>query len=181
VHPASRRRAVASASGIVIAEDGPAVLVLDRGIGGLAVAAFVTGLLGAIPLLFGLLVLLVGDAGSVPPGLGAVLAAVALLPLAATALVVRALRARLRRPLDALVPVAVFDRRAGVLYDGAGTPVAPLHQVQVHRRLQLGSSSPKLVASTPSGELLLGRPNPMAGGLGDLDHQLRAAVGLPPL
>ncbi|OBB14442.1 hypothetical protein A5731_13210 [Mycolicibacterium conceptionense] len=73
-------------------------------------------------------------------------------------------------------PVAVFDRARGVLIDGDGKVLAPLSQVQLARRMQLGSSSPKLVAVTPSGDRILKRGNPFNGGIGNLDEVLTAAV-----
>jgi len=42
--------------------------------------------------------------------------------------------------------------------------------------MQLGSSSPKLVAQTPGGTYVLLRGNPLTGGLGDLDAVLTTAV-----
>ena len=42
--------------------------------------------------------------------------------------------------------------------------------------MQLGSSSPKLVAQTPGGTYVLLRGNPFTGGLGDLDAVLTTAV-----
>ena len=54
--------------------------------------------------------------------------------------------------------------------------LAPLNQVHFQRRMQFGSSSPKLVALTPQGEFVLGRGNPFAGGIGDLDRVLTRAL-----
>ncbi len=54
--------------------------------------------------------------------------------------------------LRALAPgLAVFDRGQRVYLDGTGQVLAPLDQVRFERRMQLTSSSPKLVAVTPSG------------------------------
>ena len=73
-------------------------------------------------------------------------------------------------------PIAVFDRAAGVYLDADGRALAPLAAVTFHRRMQLGSSSPKLVAQTPGGTYVLLRGNPFTGGLGNLDAVLTTAV-----
>ena len=59
-----------------------------------------------------------------------------------------------------------------MLADADGTVLAPLSQVRFHNRMQLGSSSPKLVASTPNGDRILKRGNPFTGGIGNLDEVL---------
>ena len=63
----------------------------------------------------------------------------------------KAIRDNRSRPLSTFTPVAVFDRARRVYRDGAGEPIAPLDQVRFERRMQPTSSSPKLVAVTPSG------------------------------
>ena len=45
-----------------------------------------------------------------------------------------------------------------------------LDPVRFARKLQIGSSSPKLVAITPGGTRALKRTNPFDGGLGNLDE-----------
>jgi hypothetical protein len=90
--------------------------------------------------------------------------------------VVRRLRRRQSIPVGHYRPVAVFDRAARVYRDADGHVVAPLDTVTFHRRMQLGSSSAKLVAETPSGAYVLLRGNPFTGGLGDLDTVLAAAI-----
>jgi hypothetical protein len=54
--------------------------------------------------------------------------------------------------------------------------VAPLDHVRFERRMQLTSSSPMLVAVTPSGAFTVKRGNPFNGGLGNLQDVLSAAV-----
>ena len=51
-----------------------------------------------------------------------------------------------------------------------------LDQVRFARKLQIGSSSPKLVALTPGGTQVLKRGNPFDGGVGNVDEVLTAAV-----
>ncbi|NKZ09633.1 hypothetical protein HGA11_01490 [Mycolicibacterium septicum DSM 44393] len=70
----------------------------------------------------------------------------------------------------------MFDRAHRVYRDDAGQVIAPLDQVRFERRMQLGSSSPKLVASTPNGDRILKRGNPFTGGIGNLDEVLTVVV-----
>jgi hypothetical protein len=51
-----------------------------------------------------------------------------------------------------------------------------LDQVRFARKLQVGSSSPKLVAVTPGGTKVLRRGNPFDGGVGNVDEVLTAVV-----
>ena len=52
----------------------------------------------------------------------------------------------------------------------------PMGEVRFARRLQFGSSSPKLVAVTPGGTKVLKRGNPFDGGVGNVDELLTAVV-----
>ena len=170
-------RVLAEASGVVVAESGARVLVVDRRIGGLSTTVFVLMLCAVIPLGAGLAftVQALLD-GAAPPVFGLVLLGVAVVAFGLLLLARRAVRGRRARPVGSYVPVAVFDRAAGVMVNSAGQVVAPLHQVRVGRRMQLTSSSPMLVADTPGGRYVLGRGNPFAGGLGDLEAVLHQAV-----
>ena len=71
--------------------------------------------------------------------------------------------------------VAVLDRKLG-LFSYRGGAVVPLDQVRFLRKLQIGSSSPKLVAVTPGATLVLKRGNPFDGGVGNVDEVLSAVV-----
>jgi hypothetical protein len=71
--------------------------------------------------------------------------------------------------------VAVIDRKLGIFSYGGGA-IVPLDQVRFARKLQIGSSSPKLVAVTPGGTHVLKRGNPFDGGIGNVDELLTAAV-----
>ena len=164
-------RILREVGGLVIAEDGPLVIVVDRGNGPPAVLAFVTGLVAVVVGGFGV-VTLVADPGY----LGAAFLAAGVVAAAVTWAVVRHIRRRRTIPVESYRPVAVFDRAARVMRDADGQVVAPLDAVTFSRRMQIGSSSPKLVADTPSGGYVLLRGNPFTGGLGDLDAVLSAAV-----
>ena len=174
VTPAAR--ALYSSSGIVLIEDGPLVVVADRRLVGPAVAAFVVGMVWVITLGGLTAAAATGDL-PVPWPVTILVPSVVLLPL--LALLVRALRAASRRPLQELRVSAVFDRAAGVLSDPTGRPIAPLTHVRVGRRIQVGSSSPALVARMPDRTMVLARPSPFTGGMGDLDRVLAAAIGQP--
>ena len=51
-----------------------------------------------------------------------------------------------------------------------------MDQVRFARTLQIGSSSPKLVAVTSGGTHVLKRGNPFDGGVGNVDELLSAIV-----
>ncbi|WP_319432690.1 hypothetical protein [Mycobacterium sp. RTGN5] len=167
-------RILREVGGLVIAEDGPLVLVVDRGNGPFAVLAFVTGVVTLVFGGFGTVSL----AAAGPAWLGIGFLAVGVAAAAVTVAVVRRIRRTRSIPVSHYRPVAVFDRAARVYRDADGRVVAPLDTVTFHRRLQWGSSSPKLVAETPSGAHVLVRGNPFTGGLGDLDTVLTGAVAI---
>ncbi|BBX36686.1 hypothetical protein MMAG44476_24714 [Mycolicibacterium mageritense DSM 44476 = CIP 104973] len=172
-------RILAETGGTVVAEQGPLVLVIDRATGPLATTAFVFGVFAAAFGGFGAVTFgmrATGAASDIPLVVSAVFLAVGLVFAAATLAVVRRIRAKRGRPLGNYRPVAVFDRARGVFTDAEGVVVAPLAHVQFQRRMQLGSSSPQLVAATPNGDRILKRGNPFNGGIGDLDAILTAAV-----
>jgi hypothetical protein len=148
------------------------VLVFDRCTGALAVLAFVLGVVALVVGGFGLVALVVGIPSRT---LGAVFLAVGLVLAAVTYLVVRKIRGRRGQPLHECRPVAVIDRKLGLFSYGGGAVVA-LDQVRFARKLQIGSSSPKLVAVTPGGTHVLKRGNPFDGGVGDVDEVLSAVV-----
>ena len=107
--------------------------------------------------------------------LGAVFVAVGVAFAALTFAVVRKIRRRRSQPLHECRPVAVIDRKLGLFSYGGGA-VVPLGQVRFARQLQMGSSSPKLVAVTPGGTHVLKRGNPFDGGVGGVDEVLTAVV-----
>lgn len=174
----AQHRVLADTGGTVVAEQGPLVVVIDRGTGPLATTAFVLGVLAIVFGGFGAvtLTLAAGQRSGIPPVVSAAFLAVGLAFGVATAAAGRRIKANNRRPLTDYRPVAVLDRARGVLADADGTVLAPLSQVRFHNRMQWGSSSPKLVASTPSGDRILKRGNPFNGGIGNLDAVLTAAV-----
>ncbi|MDY6996810.1 MAG: hypothetical protein SW019_09450 [Actinomycetota bacterium] len=174
---------IAEHGGLVIAQSGAAILVIDRGTGASRIAAFVLSVVTLVCGGFGAVAMTLSGTDAVPPQavvLGAGLLAVGIVAGVAALFTVKAIRESRRKPLSAFVPVAVFDRAQRVYRDGTGAAVAPLDQVRFERRMQIASSSPKLVAVTPARTDVLKRGNPFGGGIGDLDQVLTAAVQATP-
>ena len=158
--------------GLVVTDDGRRVLVIDRCTGALAVAAFVLGLLTVIVGGFGVVALVIGAPSRT---LGAVFLAAGLVLAGLTFVAVRKFRRRRNQPLHECRPVAVLDRKLG-LFSYRGGALVQLDQVRFARKLQIGSSSPRLVALTPGGPQTLKRGNPFDGGIGNVDELLTAVA-----
>jgi hypothetical protein len=171
-------RIIADRGGVVIAERGPLIIVIDRGTGPIASLAFVLGVVALIFGGFGAVTLAFAAFGreDVPAGVAAGFLVVGIAVAVATLAMYRGIRGQRDRPLDSYCPTGVFDRARRVFLDGSGTVVAPLDHVRFRRRMQIGSSSPKLVAVTPHGDRLLKRGNPFDGGIGNLDKVLAEVV-----
>lgn len=172
-------RVIAEQGGLVVAEDGAHVLVIDRGSGLTQIAAFVLLVITLVFGGFGIVstsLALRGGESNPPLIAGLAILAVGVLAAAALAFTVRSLRRIRSAPLSAFVPVAVFDRSGGTYRDGVGQVVGSLDQVRFEKRMQLGSSSPKLVAVTPHGAYVLKRGNPFGGRIHGMDAVLSTAV-----
>lgn len=170
---------VAERGGLVVAERGPEVLVFDRRNGPWDIALFVLVVLTLVFGGFGVIAVfsdLASGTTSQSGVIGTVILAVGVVAAVAMHVLAKVIRSRRRRPLTAFTPVAVFDRAQRTYRDGAGEMIAPLDQVRFERRRQLTSSSPKLVAVSPYGELVLKRGNPFGGDFGDLDRVLNDVV-----
>lgn len=161
---------IADTGGLVVTDDGRRVLVFDRGTGPLAVTAFVLGIITLVVGGFGAVALF-----SLSTSVGALFLAVGVVAGMATVLALRAFRKRRARPLQECGSVAVIDRKLN-LFSYSGGAVVQLDQVRFARKMQLGSSSPKLVALLPQGSRVLKRGNPFDGGIGTVDEVLNAAV-----
>lgn len=172
-------RIIAEQGGLVVAEDGAHVLVIDRGSGLTQIAAFVLLVLTVVFVGFGIVStsLALRDQASDPPlVLGLVILAVGAGAATALAYTVRSLRRIRSAPLSDFAPVAVFDRGDGTYRDRAGQVVGRLDQVRFEKRMQIGSSSPKLVAVTPQGTYVLKRGNPFGGHIHGMDAVLSTAI-----
>ena len=158
--------------GLVVTDDGRRVNLFDRCTGGLATTAFVLGIVVLVVGGFGAVAMVI----NVPSvELGAVFVAIGVGLAVVLYVVVRKILARRSQPLHSCRSVAVIDRKLGLFSYGGGA-IVPLDQVQFARRMQIGSSSPKLVALTPGGTKVLKRGNPFDGGLGNVDKILNAVV-----
>lgn len=167
-------RVLVDTGGLVVTDDGRRVLVFDRGTGPLAVTAFVLAIITLVVGGFGVVALF-----GLSAALGAALVGVGVVTGVAAALVFRTFRRRRAQPLHECKPVAVIDRKLN-LFSYAGGAVIQLDQVRFARRMQIGSSSPKLVALLPNGTRVLKRGNPFDGGIGNVDEILTAAVAHAP-
>jgi hypothetical protein len=163
---------LADTGGLVVTDDGRRVLVFDRCTGALTTLAFVLGVLTVVIGGFGTVAVISGVPST---ALGAAFLAAGVVIAAAAYAVIRKIRRRRGQPLHECRPVAVIDRKLGIFSYGGGA-VVPLDQVHFARRMQIGSSSPKLVAQTPGGTHVLKRGNPFDGGIGNIDDVLAAAV-----
>lgn len=172
VETSSGNQVLADTGGLVVTDDGRRVLVFDRCTGALAVTAFVLGLLTIVVGVFGVVALILAAPSR---ALGAVFVAVGVVLAILTFVVVRKMRRRRSQPLHECRPVAVLDRKLG-LFSYRGGALVQLDQVRFARKLQIGSSSPKLVALTPGGPQTLKRGNPFDGGIGNVDELLTAVA-----
>jgi len=163
---------LADTGGLVVTDDGRRVLVFDRCTGALTTLAFVLGALTVVVGGFGIVALVSGEPSS---ALGAAFLVGGVVIAAVTYAVISRIRRRRKQPLHECRPVAVIDRKLGIFSYGGGA-VVPLDQVHFARKMQIGSSSPKLVAMTPGGTHVLKRGNPFDGGIGNIDDVLAAAV-----
>lgn len=165
-------RTLADTGGLVVTDDGRRVLVFDRRTGVLTVLTFVLGVITVVVVGFGVVALVAG----VPSrALGTAFLAAGFIVAALTYAVLRKIRRRRSQPLHECRSVAVLDRKLW-LFSYCGGAVVPLDQVRFARKLQIGSSSPKLVAVTPGGTKVLKRGNPFDGGVGKVDEVLTAVV-----
>lgn len=165
-------RILADTGGLLVADDGRRVVVIDRRTGALSSLAFILGVISVVGLGFGL----VATFTALPSrSMGIAFLSGGLLPAVLTLVAVRAIRMRRARPPAQCRPVAVLDRKLGVFSYPDG-PLLPLDQVRFERRLQIGSSSPKLVAISPAGTYVVKRGNPFDGGIGRIDEILDAVV-----
>lgn len=162
-------RIVAEVGGLAIAEQGPLVLVVDRGTGPWATAAFVLSVVALVFGGFGAVALSLSGTqkNPVPWWLCAIFLLVGVCCAGAVVGIVGRIRGARTKPLTEYSPVAIFDRANRVFVE-ANVVVAPLDQTRFQRRTQMTSSSPMLVAVTPDGTRILKRGNPFNGGIGDL-------------
>ncbi|MBW2453732.1 MAG: hypothetical protein JRI68_04445 [Deltaproteobacteria bacterium] len=164
---------ITRASGVGLIEQDGKLYAVDLGTGWAYTMGFVLGLITFIFGAFGTVQLVLAIAGA---GGLAVLGAI-FVPIAAATgvglwLVVRHVQRRHAAPLGSLPVIVVFDFAAGQLCAATGQPLAPLAQVQLGHKLQLGSSSKALELRWPGGSVALVRGNPFAGGSSAIEDAL---------
>ncbi len=165
-------RILLDTGGLVVTDDGRRVNVIDRATGGLSTLAFTLGVIALVVGGFGAVALATGAPSR---ALGGIFVVVGLAVAATVFLVVRQIKRRRTQPVGSCRSVAVLDRKLGV-FTVAGGGLLPLNQVTFTRRMQLGSSSPKLVAVTPNAAYVLKRGNPFDGSIGRVDEVLNDIV-----
>ncbi|MEV3904238.1 MULTISPECIES: hypothetical protein [unclassified Mycobacterium] len=162
----------------VVAEDGPKVLVIDRGRTAPEVMVLVLTIFSLVFGGFGVVSLFSAFTGTLSLRslvIGGFFFAIGVVSLLVMNRINESIERARSMPLSTMRPVAVFDRRHRVYLDADGEVVAPLDQVRFERRMQMTSSASKLVAVTPRGarDLLRGTP---FNGVGKLDGVLTDLV-----
>ncbi len=153
---------IAEQGGLVVAEHGAAVLLIDRG--GNRVVEITAYVLIVLTLVFGgfgavsIVDSVTDGRSSVPITLGTILLAVGVSAAVVAGFMIRSAYRIRRRALSTFTPLAVFDRAQRVYRDGADQAVAPLDQVRFERRMQMTSSSP----AVGRGDAVGGNPHPQA-------------------
>lgn len=161
---------------MVIAERGPAVLLIDRGRAPTEMTVLLLTMATLIFGGFGVVSTFYAVAYSMRWHSIAIGAALLVVGVVAFRTMIRAGGAHRRvrmTPLSAYRSVAVFDRQRQVYLDDTGEIVAPLSDVRFERRSRLLTSD--LVAVTPSATRILMRGN-LFSGTGILDRALTAPV-----
>lgn len=161
----SEAKVLIDTGGLVVTDDGRRVNIFDRCTGALATTAFVLGILTLVVGGFGMVALVTAVPSTT---LGAIFVAVGVVFAVVLYRVVLTILRRRGQPLHNCRSVAVIDRKLGLFSYGGGA-IVPIDQVQFARRMQIGSSSPKLVALTPGGTKVLKRGNPFDGGIGNVE------------
>jgi hypothetical protein len=75
-------------------------------------------------------------------------------------------------PFDKLNAIAVIDLENNNLLDGQQRILAPINQVYLKRKMQIGSSSPELMMEWEHGSLSIAKGNPFSGGVSPIEKVL---------
>ena len=162
---------IAEQGALVVAEQGTMVLLIDRGNRATEIIAYVLVVFTWVFGGFGLVSIL-DSASPVPAALSAILLAIGLSAAVVAGLFIRSAYRTRRRALTSFTPMVVIDRAQQVYRDQVGESAVPLDQIRFERRMQVMSSSAKLVVVTPWGTRVLKRGNPFGGGIGRVDEVL---------
>ena len=174
---------LARASGVKLVERQGHILVVNEGTGWVNTATFVVGLFTFILVVNGSIQLALsvsGQGGEL--GLAIALWIVGGMSAAALVALARFARRKEKASPEELGVRLDFNLHAGSLCDGQGRVLAPLAHLRLQHKLQMGSSSPALVAVFPGGTALIVRGNPFGGGIGPIERELqgRMRVGWRP-
>jgi hypothetical protein len=76
------------------------------------------------------------------------------------------------KPVNELKCICIIDLTTNNLLDGQQNILAPLHAVQMQRKMQITSSSPQLVLKWDKNTLTLVEGNPFSGGIAAVEKAL---------
>jgi hypothetical protein len=163
---------LATASGVVIYEEGFKLHISKTRASWTSTFLFVTGLLALILVANGVLQWFVIKEPNGSAKLGMILLGIG----AFFTLIfwrVWAYRKKVAAtPFDQLIKIAVIDFQTNNLLNGQQQILSPLQQVFLKRKMQLGSSSPELLLEWSNGSLSLVRGNPFSGGILSIENIL---------
>jgi hypothetical protein len=162
-----------SSSGYVLYEEGSRVILVDQQTRGLAVILFVFGLIALVCSVNAVIFIvqaMMGNFGFMP---AFVLVPVALAGIFIFRTAILRYKKFAQTPPNQFPAVVIFDLERGALLDKHEKEIAPLSAVRITKRLQIGSSSPALVAKHEGGSTFLISGHPFLGGLGSFPHIFR--------
>ncbi len=171
--PSPHATLLASCGSTDLLEDGPRLLLVERGGTGRSVTIFVAVIM---VVLFGIQAVLSGLVDSVgfPREVALLFSALFLVALVVLVVTLRAQRNAARQPASTLPVVLVIDRAQGAVLDPTGRPLTPLSGAVFQRQMQFGSSSSALAVAWNGGSQVIARGSPFTGSVDDILEALRA-------
>ena len=163
-------RNVAESSGTVIFEREGKFFIAQRRARWINTALFVFGLLTVVFLINGILQLFVFAAEMKTAGM--ILFAVGTVFLFFFILLLRFRKKTRTLSPETLPFLCILDFNSGNLLDAFEKVLAPLSSVTIKRKMQIGSSSPKLVLSWDKKSLTIVKGNPFSGGVSAVETVL---------
>lgn len=171
LHDGTDATVLAESNGYQVLQAGDQVYVVDRGWGWVSTASFVFAL---IALIFTIAPVVLAFATGVPLlGLGVLVG----LGAAGAIVLLRGSREKKRaQPVDARSVLLVIDVGGGQVREVGGQSLCELRELQIGRRMQIGSSSKALQATWPAGKRVIARGTPFGGDVGPIEATLRRFV-----
>lgn len=163
---------LATASGVVIYEEGSKVYISKTRASWTSTFLFVAGLLALILLANGVLQLFVIKEPNGSSKLGIILLGIGAF---FTVIFWRVWVYRKKvgaTPFDQLIKIAVLDFQTNNLLNGQQQILTPLNHVYLKRKMQLASSSPELLLEWSNGSLSIVSGNPFSGGILSIESVL---------